>query len=62
MVRNSLWITATLVVLLFAFLYYTSSNQGLPTHKKPLKPAASSTHTRAVFWSVNHPGPVRLTV
>jgi hypothetical protein len=62
MVRNSLWITATLVVLLFAFLYYTSSNQGLPTHKKLRKPAASSTDSRAQYWPVNHPGPVKLTV
>lgn len=60
MVRNMLWITATLIALVFALLYYTSSNQGLPTHKKPLKPAALSTHSSAPPRTVNQPGPGRL--
>jgi hypothetical protein len=60
MVRNMFWITATLIGLVFALLYYTSSNQGLPTHTKPLKPAAFSTHSSAPPRAVNQPGPGRL--
>jgi hypothetical protein len=61
MVRNMLWITATLIGLVFALLYYTSSNQGLPTHMKPPKPAAFSTHSSAPSRSVDQPGRAGLT-
>jgi hypothetical protein len=59
MVRNMLWITATLIGLVFALLYYTSSNQGLPAHAKPRKPAAFSTHSSTPPPAVNQPGPGR---
>jgi hypothetical protein len=59
MVRNMLWITATLIGLVFALLYYTSANQGLPAHAKPQKPAAFSTHSSAPPRAVNQPGPGR---
>lgn len=57
MLRNILWIVATLVGMVFVFSLNTSSNHGLPTHKLIKTATVSSMHSSPPSPSVGKADP-----